>query len=269
MARIRSPGYPSFPLEQVVDFASKIHAQDRQHPLDRETAARHIGFAGLSGASDRALSALIHFGLAERVQKGELRITDGALRILHPNNTQERRVALHEAGFQPDLFKELRDRYPEGPPSKESLGSYLLRSGFASAAIPAATKAYLETCYFLQRERAYEFDVAGGHDAPEQEPEPQPEPVPMQTAAVPTPSAAPPRVPAAVVQEPHTPTASRTMVRNEIYLDFRGSREVHVEGLLDLNGILELEEKLKAVKMLLKPPAQPAREQIEDDEQRH
>lgn len=40
-----------------------------------------------------------------------------------------------------------------------------------------------------------------------------------------------------------------------MYLDFRGSYEVHVEGILDLAGVLELEEKLKAVKMLLKSPA--------------
>ena len=61
----------------------------------------------------------------------------------------------------------MRERYPETPPSRESLASYLSRSGFAAAAIPAATKAYLETCYFLQRERAYDFAVASSEPAPE------------------------------------------------------------------------------------------------------
>ena len=37
MARIRSPGYPNASLEQVIEFASKVHSEDRQHPVDRET----------------------------------------------------------------------------------------------------------------------------------------------------------------------------------------------------------------------------------------
>lgn len=172
MARIRSPGYPSFPLEQVIEFATKIHSQDRQHPVDRETAARHMGFSGLSGTSDRALSALMHYNLIERVKKGELRVTDVALRMIHPDSPAERRAALHDAGFAPGLFKELRERYPGEPPSRDSLSSYLSRSGFASAAIPAATKSYLETCYFLQRLGAYESGLDGADDAAEPGPSP-------------------------------------------------------------------------------------------------
>ena len=177
MARIRSPGYPNVSLEQVIDNAGKVHLQDRQHPVDRATVALHLGFSGLSGAADRALSALLHFGLMEKVKKGELRVTDLALRIIHPSEPNERREALYEAAFAPELFKELRARYPQTPPSRDSLSSYLSRSGFASAAIPAATKAYLETCYFLQREHAYDLGVAPPEVVTESAPvEPQSEP---------------------------------------------------------------------------------------------
>lgn len=247
MTRIRSPGYPNASLEQVIDNAGKVHLQDRQHPVDRATVARHLGFSGLSGAADRALSALLHFGLMEKVKKGELRVTDLALRIIHPTDPNERREALYEAAFAPELFKELRARYPEAPPSRDSLSSYLSRSGFASAAIPSATKAYLETCYFLQREHAYDLGVAAPEVAPESAPvEPQPEPNVT------------PLTPAAAPHQPGTRTtlmSNRTLTLNEPYLDIRGSREVHIEGILDYDGLLELEEKLKALKMLIKKSA--------------
>ena len=170
MARIRSPGYPSFSLEQAVEYARKVHEADRQHPVPRDVAARHMGFTGLTGTSDRALSALMHFGLAEKVGKGEIRVTELALRIIHADTLDEMRAALHEAAFKPDLFKELRDRYPGAPPSAGSLSSYLSRENFAPAAIGPAAKAYLETCHYLQRERAYESDGDATEDKAESPP---------------------------------------------------------------------------------------------------
>ncbi|MDR2856437.1 MAG: hypothetical protein LBV50_01135 [Novosphingobium sp.] len=44
----------------------------------------------------------------------------------------------------------------------------------------------------------------------------------------------------------------RDLVPNEVYLDIRGSREVHIEGILDFDGILDLEEKIKALKLIIK-----------------
>lgn len=257
MARIRSPGYPNVSLEQVIENVGKVHQQDRQHPVDRSAVALHLGFSGLSGAADRALSALLHYGLMEKVKKGELRVTDLALRILHPCDPSERREALYEAGFAPELFTELRQRYPEAPPSRDSLSSYLSRSGFASAAIPAATKAYLETCYFLQREHAYDLGVAP--------PEPVTDSVPVEPQSEPnmTPSS-----PAATAHQSGTRTimSNRTLTLNEPYLDIRGSREVHIEGLLDYDGLIELEEKLKALKMLItKKPAPSSSGQGDND----
>ena len=143
MARLRSPGYPNAPIGEVIEFVGKIHEKDRQHPVSREVAAQHMGFAGLTGSSDRALSALMHYGFAEKAAKGEIRVSDLALRVIHPANVSEKREALREAAFHPDLFRELRERYPGEPPSNSSLGSYLSRSNFAPAAIPSAVKAYL------------------------------------------------------------------------------------------------------------------------------
>lgn len=247
MTRIRSRGYPNQPLEQVIDNARKVHEADRQHPVDRETVARHVGFGGLSGASDRALSALLHYGLMEKVKKGELRVTDLTLAIIHPHNDDERRQALHQAGFSPDLFQELRERYPETPPSRESLSSYLSRSGFATAAIPAATKAFLETCSFLQRERAYDLGVASS------EPEPEPEQEPIQETPMQPQSAAIPATSAAGVMPPQ-PRVNPidTSDLNKINMDIRGE-QVLLSGLLDIKGLRLLRKRIDSLEALLAP----------------
>ncbi|HVR90177.1 MAG TPA: hypothetical protein VHG29_03650 [Novosphingobium sp.] len=158
MARIRSPRYPFHNLDETIELVAKIHAEDRQHPVGRDVAARHMGFSGISGTSDRALASLMHYGLAEKAVKGEIRVSSLALEILHPSHDGERTKALNTAGFNPELFQELRQRYPEAPPSAASLESFLTRSGFAPVAIRPASKAYLETCQFLQRNGAYESD---------------------------------------------------------------------------------------------------------------
>lgn len=193
MVRLRSPGYPNFHLAHVIEMARKIHEADRQHPVAREVAAQHMGFSGLTGASDRALSALMHYELAAKAGKGEIRITDLALSILHAESTAERRSALRRAAFAPDLFRELRGRYPAQPPSMPSLTSYLSRENFAPAAIPPAARAYLETCDFLVREGAYEGDGDGDAGEAESGSPPRREP-PM-----PSPAAAPALVQAAPI----------------------------------------------------------------------
>lgn len=246
MARVRSPGYPSASLPEAVEFARKIHDKDRSHPVARDVAADHIGFSAGSGSADRALSALMHFGLAEKAAKGEIRISNLALRILHPHSQDERSAALREAAFQPDLFKELRDRYPgDVLPSLSTLTSYLTRSNFAQGAIGPASKAYLDTCSYLEREGAFERDSGTHqHDIEAVPISNREEPPLMQTQhpVIARPSAPP------ALQMP--PTAA--LEPNEIALNIRGGL-VHVEAILDYEGLSELEQKIAALKILMKP----------------
>lgn len=171
MTRVRSPAYPSHALPEAIDYVRKIHEQDRQHPVARSVAAQHMGFSGLTGTSDRALSSLLHYGLAEKAAKGELRVADAALHILFPDNDRERRAALNLSGFTPQLFQELRARYAGRPPAAATLESFLTREGFATVAIGPATKAYLETCRFLEQEGAYESDTSRVGEAAESAPD--------------------------------------------------------------------------------------------------
>lgn len=240
MSRLRSPAHPNSSLPDAVEYARKIHDRERRNPVSREVAVQHMGFSGISGSSDRALATVLHYGLAEKVAKGEVRVSDMAVSILHPNSPDEFRQAIREAAFNPSFFAELRRRYPDEPPSVSSLSSFLSRSGFAAAAIGPAAKAYIETCQYLRQERAYDSDVPTDQDEPESAASLRLEPKPMHSSVV---SAHPAP---AVVQ------FAGGFELNEPSLDIRG-REVTIQARLDLAGLKQLRQKLEWIEKLLTP----------------
>lgn len=153
-AIVRSPSYPNMPLGDAIAAVAKIEKPYRLSPVDREVAAKLIGYSGLSGPSSKALAALASYGLVERAGKGEMRVTGRASAILHPDNPQERRDSLVSAAFEPNLFRELRDRWPNIIPPEEGITTYLHRKGFNQTAIRPAMKAYRDTLVYLEQEGA-------------------------------------------------------------------------------------------------------------------
>lgn len=162
MARTNSPPHPSFSLPKSIAWVGMIFEADRQNPIDREVAAKHMGYAGKSGASDKALASLGHYGLVEKVGKGQVRVSRLGVDILHPDPTdpESKNRALLQAGTKPELFVELRSQFPEYV-SEDALKSYLLRNGFNDAALNPAMNAYLETSLFLEQSKVFE---SGGLD---------------------------------------------------------------------------------------------------------
>ncbi|AUQ60184.1 hypothetical protein PhaeoP30_03315 [Phaeobacter inhibens] len=65
MARPRSPAYPNFPLEKALVMISDIFEADRRNIIDRETAAKHVGYSSLSGASDKVLVTSEYYNLLQ------------------------------------------------------------------------------------------------------------------------------------------------------------------------------------------------------------
>ncbi len=154
--RIRSPSYPSINLQQAIEMADKIFRVSRQNVITREAAAKDIGYSGITGQSSKMLADMGHFGLIEKAGKGDLRVTDTAVRILHPRNAEERALALNEAAYSPDLYAEIKKHWPDGFVSENSLRGYLMREGFSSGAVGPALSSFFETYRFLQQERAIE-----------------------------------------------------------------------------------------------------------------
>lgn len=155
MARTQSPGYPQFALPKAITGVRKIFEADRRSVIDREVAQKHIGYSGTSGAADKALATLLHFGLLEKVGKGQVRVTQSAVDILHPASDATRRSALLQAGLRPQIYKDLHDRFGDHV-SDTALQSYLVRENFLDRAIGPVSNGYLETTRFLEQEKAFE-----------------------------------------------------------------------------------------------------------------
>ncbi len=248
MTRIRSPGYPNISLKEAIDLVDKIFEMSRQNIIDREAAAKDIGYAGLTGQSTKMLSNLAHFRLIEKAGKGGMRVSDTAVKILHPKSQLERMESLREAAYNPELFSEIHQQWPDGFVSENALRGYLMRSGFSSAAVQPATRSYMETYAFLQQERATESYSKTTEDGPES--------TPIRTREEPLQMIAPATQPlagGAAYASLATPESAPICLNlNEPNLDIRGGT-VRIEALLDYDGLALLEEQLMALKMLMKP----------------
>src|SRR4051794_18574026 len=152
MSRIQSPGYPNISLSKAIARVRTIHSADRRNPIDREVAAKHMGYSGQSGASDKMLASLAHYGLLEKAGKGQTRVSQLAVDILHPETSADRRKALREAAYSPNIFAEIRDRFTDGNPSEHALRSWLTRENFLDNAIGPVVEAYIENCRYLEQE---------------------------------------------------------------------------------------------------------------------
>lgn len=170
MPRLRSPSYPSVPLEEAIEFARKIYSKSRSNPIDREAAARDMGYTGISGRSAKVLGTLSQYGLTERTGKEGLRVSPTAVDILHPSTEAGRQRALKIAGFSPSLFAELRQRFSDGIPSENAIRSHLMRQGYGDAAITPAISSFLETCRYLQQENAFDEESSPPSTGQAQEP---------------------------------------------------------------------------------------------------
>ncbi len=151
----KSPMYPNFSLRQAVLRAEKIFKEDRRNPIDRAVAVRHMGYTGPSGAADKALGTMAQYGLLERVAKGELKVSQLTVDILHSETASQRKAALAQAAFSPPLFKALKARFPDGV-SADALRSYLVRENFLDRAINPIISSFTDTTAFLKQEGAFE-----------------------------------------------------------------------------------------------------------------
>jgi hypothetical protein len=148
---IRSPAYPNMSLGEALDQVGKIDRVYRNSNVDRVDAAKLIGYSGLSGPANKALSAFAHYWLVERAGKGMMRVTARAKAILHSDTAAEKLDNLRSAAFEPDLFRELQERFPGIIPPYEGVETFLNRKGFNQTAVRPAAKAYLDTLLFLEQ----------------------------------------------------------------------------------------------------------------------
>lgn len=170
---IRSPSYPSMSIEDTIKAVGKIESQYRGSPVDREDAAKLLGYSGLSGPANKALAALASYGLVERAGKGMMRVTSRARSILHPESSADRARHLRDAALEPKLFREIKDRFEDiQVPPMHGVVTYLNREGFNPSAVNPAAKAFVTTMEFIQSLGESESHVSDeGDDAKSDSPD--------------------------------------------------------------------------------------------------
>jgi hypothetical protein len=168
MTRMRSPNYPGIPLKQAIDLTEKIFKADRTNVIDKEVAAEHMGYSGLTGRTLKLLGALSQFGLLDKVGKGNVRVSKTAVSILHGIDDDEKRSALAVAAGTPALFKRIRDTFDN--PSDKTITSFLMKEGFTDTAVAPVIKSYTETNSYLAQQGVTESHGGGGAKVAESEP---------------------------------------------------------------------------------------------------
>lgn len=168
MARSNSPGYPNLSLPKAISAVRKIFDADRRNPIDRATAAKHIGYGSISGASDKALASLAHYGLTERTGKGEIRVSQLGLDIVHPDPSTAGAEGsnLFRAAMNANIIKALYERFGSHV-SEGALRTYLIRENFQNIAINQVINSFFETCRYLEQHKAFESGGISGESPPE------------------------------------------------------------------------------------------------------
>jgi hypothetical protein len=151
LKRVRSPNYPSMSLIEAVQQIQKLFGKIGQHPAPRDSIATSMGYSGLHGASATAISALAKYGLIER-QGEDYKLSERAMKIIAPHNASEKGQALQDAAKEPALFAELIEHFGGDVPTDEVLRPYLIRKGFAQAAVAGVIAAYRDTMDLVTRE---------------------------------------------------------------------------------------------------------------------
>lgn len=143
MAKMRSPNYPAMSLPSAVGYAKRLWNTEKRTPVSNEAAAAAMGFKSLSGPARVAIGAMRQYGLIDKADRGNIRISERAVHVLIGEG-DERAKALKEAETAPELFQELAKTHSDA--SENAIRSYLLtKKGFADDGARKAAKAFRET----------------------------------------------------------------------------------------------------------------------------
>lgn len=147
----RSPRYPRQNLSKSLEMVKKLFDGAHQSKVDVDTAARVIGYSNSAGgAASSALGALRQFGLVDGL-RGDMGVSDLAMRILEPMNEAERIEALYEAAKKPEMFERIVNHFAgKLPPLDEPIRAFLIRQeSFSASGANELISALRDTMSFL------------------------------------------------------------------------------------------------------------------------
>jgi hypothetical protein len=139
-------------LREAIDRVQLLFDKAHTKLISREQAAEAMGYDGLHGASLGAVSAVLKYGLLEKVDK-QVKVSERAMSIIAPHNDEERQSVIHDAAFSPPLFGEIHERFLGEIPNDEKLRSFLLRKSFSSSALDRVIRSYRETMELITSDK--------------------------------------------------------------------------------------------------------------------
>jgi hypothetical protein len=145
MARMRSPNFPALTLEEAMTLAGTLYSKVRKTTVDREVAAKELGYTGLTGRSLKILGALNQYGLIDNTSKGQCRVTELAEQALHGFPEAEKMGAIQRAARSPALFSAIFDEFGEDVGSEHAIRSFLLKRGFTDGGVESALQSFRAT----------------------------------------------------------------------------------------------------------------------------
>ncbi|MEM7059309.1 MAG: hypothetical protein AAF557_17125 [Pseudomonadota bacterium] len=159
--RRTSPSYPSVDLRDAIDLVGKVFDADRSYPIDREVAAKNMGFSGLTGRSMSILASLLQYRLLDKLPESQVKVSQTAVDILYPESPLDRSQAIQIAANGPKLFAELNEKFEGHMPSEENLSAFLLRKGFLDRALSPVIRSFVKTMEFVRGEQAAREETTG------------------------------------------------------------------------------------------------------------
>ena len=150
----RSPRYPRHDLSQAIDMIEKLFIGVHQASTDVDSAAKVLGYAGSrGGAAAGAIGTLRQYGLIDG-KRGDVSVSDLALRILRPHDQAEKFDALTEAAHKPSTFAAVIKNFNGNiPRADDPVKAFLIREeGFSSTGATEALETIRQTFALLDDE---------------------------------------------------------------------------------------------------------------------
>lgn len=166
MARMRSPNFPALTLEEAMKLAGTLYSKVRKTTVDREVAAKELGYSGLTGRSLKVLGALNQYGLIDNTSKGQCRVTELAEQALHGFPEAEKMGAIQRAARSPALFSAIFDQFGEDVGSEHAIRSFLLKRGFTDGGVESALQSFLATQQYAVLKGASAIYANGPTESP-------------------------------------------------------------------------------------------------------
>ncbi len=143
--RERSPKYVIIGLAEALERVKVLYNKEGRNSIAREIAVNTMGYKGLSGRALQILSSLFQFGLLDR-STGKVSVSDAAFTILKaPEGNRDRNLALSDVALSPQVFKDIKNEYPDSLPSDENVKWFLQQKQFSEKAAETIIQCFRET----------------------------------------------------------------------------------------------------------------------------